>query len=102
MAYRIVWSPRAALDLKEIRDYIAEDDPQSARHLVKGVFSSIQKLSSFPNSGRKVPEFNNPAIREVIRKPCRIIYRVQASHARVEIARIWYAARGAPVLSGKS
>lgn len=45
-----------------------------------------------------VPEFNDPDIREVICQPRRIVYRVKAGDRIVEIARVWYAARGIPQL----
>jgi toxin ParE1/3/4 len=96
MAFQVIWSPTAILDLKDIRDFIAEDDPTSARAFVQAIFEAIERLPAFPQSGRKVPEFNDPSIREVIRRPCRIVYRVREMERRVEITRIWYAARGIP------
>jgi len=35
MAYRLIWSPTARLDLNEIADYIAEDDPVAAKKFVR-------------------------------------------------------------------
>jgi plasmid stabilization system protein ParE len=35
-------------------------------------------------------------ISEVIRHPCRIVYRIKASSGVIEIARVWHAARGIP------
>jgi toxin ParE1/3/4 len=96
MVFQIIWSPTAVLDLNGIRDFIAEDDPISAGAFVRAVFAAIERLPTFPQSGRKVPEFNDPVIREVIKKPCRIVYRVSEMERRVEIVRIWYAARGIP------
>ncbi|MBM4028180.1 MAG: type II toxin-antitoxin system RelE/ParE family toxin [Planctomycetes bacterium] len=55
-------------------------------------------LADFPQSGRVVPEFDDPSIREIIRRPCRIVYRVRTQDQMVEIARIWHAARGIPQL----
>jgi len=43
-----------------------------------------------------VPEFNEPTLREVIRKPCRIVYRIRSKRQQVEIVRVWHAARGIP------
>jgi toxin ParE1/3/4 len=56
------------------------------------------RLADFPESGRIVPEFGDPTIREVIRRPCRIVYRVDHRKRTVEIARVWHAARGAPII----
>ena len=39
------------------------------------IFESIENLESFPKMGRKVPELNNPMIRELILQNYRIIYK---------------------------
>jgi toxin ParE1/3/4 len=94
MAYRLSWSPTARLDLRALLTYIARDDPAAARSFARSLFRTIERLPRFPESGRIVPEFNEPTIREVIRKPCRIVYRIKAEDRLIEIARVWHAARG--------
>ena len=96
MAGRLTWSPTARADLREILAYIAENDPTAARKFIRSVFSAVERLTSFPESGRTVPEFADPMLREVIRRPCRVVYRIKTG--RVEIARVWHAARGIPEL----
>jgi plasmid stabilization system protein ParE len=96
MAYRLSWSPAARLDLRELLAYIAEDDPGAARSFARSVFRAIERLTDFPESGRVVPEFNESTLREVIRKPCRIVYRIRSERQQVEIVRVWHAARGTP------
>jgi plasmid stabilization system protein ParE len=98
MACKLIWAPSARLDLKELASYIAESRPEVSARFVKSVFNTIERLSAFPESGRIVPEFNDPNIREVIRKPCRIVYRIKAERQIIEIARVWHAARGIPKL----
>ena len=98
MAYELIWAPSARLDLKELVSYIAESRPAVAARFVTHVFHTVEHLADFHESGRIVPEFDDPSIREVIRKPCRIVYRVKAKERIVEIARVWHAARGTPEL----
>ena len=98
MAYQLIWAPSARLDLKELASYIAESGPNLAVRFVKQVFQAVGRLAEFPESGRIVPEFRNPSIREVIRRPCRIVYRIKLQQRVVEIVRVWHAARGAPEL----
>ncbi len=98
MAYKLIWAPSARLDLKELSSYIAESRPEVSRRFVQSVFRTVEPLAQFPESGRVVPEFGIPTIREVIRKPCRIVYRIKADQEIIEIARIWHAARGIPEL----
>ncbi|MCA1961755.1 MAG: type II toxin-antitoxin system RelE/ParE family toxin [Desulfomonile sp.] len=64
--------------------------------LSKALFQVVDRLSDFPDSGRMVPEFGDVAIREVIRRPCRIVYRVDREKRLVEIVRVRHAARGIP------
>lgn len=96
MAFKLIWSPTARFDLKDIAAFIAEDSVSAAERFVRSLFQTVERLADFPESGRIVPEFGDPAIREVIRKPCRIVYRVDTRKHIVEIARVWHAARGAP------
>lgn len=98
MARGLIWSPAARLDLREIFAYIAGDNPAAARKFIRSIFHTIERLPLFPESGRIVPEFNDPMIREVIRRPCRIVYRITPHEQTIEIARVWHAARGIPGL----
>ena len=96
MAFSIVWSPTARLDLWDLLSYIFESNRDAAAKFGLSLFESIERLKESPESGRTVPEFNEPTIREVIHRPCRIIYRIKRDEKLIEIARIWHAARGIP------
>ncbi len=96
MAFTLIWSPTSRFDLWDILSYIDEFNPQAAGDFGCGVFSVVERLSELPESGRIVPEFNDPTIREIIRIPCRIVYRLKRDEQVVEIVRIWHSARGTP------
>jgi len=98
VAYRLIWAPVARLDLKDLAACIAEDNPTAARRFVRNLFQVVQRLSQFPESGRIVPEFNDSHIREVIRRPCRLVYRIKREEQTIEIVRVWHTARGIPKL----
>ena len=72
---QIIWTEPALSDLDEIAEYIALDKLSAAKHLVKRVFSSVERLEDFPKSGRIPPELENSIYREVIVDPCRVFYR---------------------------
>jgi addiction module RelE/StbE family toxin len=91
----IRWAPQAADDLAAIRDFIARDSPQYARLVCQRIMAKIEQLTSFPLMGRVVPELENPAVRELIVAPYRIVYRVRADV--VEVATIFHAARLFPL-----
>jgi len=44
---------------------------------VKSIVTQTKMLARFPRSGRKVPEFDDENIRELLAYSYRIIYRVQ-------------------------
>jgi len=98
VAGELTWSPTARQDLRELVAYIAEDDQEAARQFARGIFQTVERLRQFPESGRIVPEFADPTIREVIKFPCRVVYRLVVERQGIEIARVWHSARGTPQL----
>ncbi len=96
MAYKLIWAPSARLDLKDIASYIADSRPEASIRFVKSVFHSVEHLIDFSEAGRIVPELGDPCIREVVRRPCRIVYRIKSEQRVIEIVRVWHAARGTP------
>lgn len=73
----VVWSRRTSQDLEAIADYIASDSPTYAGIVVKKVVHQTRALSRFPRSGRKVPEFDNENIRELLVYSYRVIFRLE-------------------------
>lgn len=92
----ILWSPQALHDLESIREYIARDSTLYADLVVRRIVAGVDRLASFPESGRVVPERGDPKIREVIVKPYRIVYRRQPTE--VEIVTVFRASRLLPDL----
>jgi toxin ParE1/3/4 len=83
MAYRIAWSRRAVQDLDTITDYIAADSPAYAGVVLKNIVNKTRILARFPRAGRKVPEFDDENVRELIVYSYRIIYRLRSDEALV-------------------
>ena len=77
MAQRVTWSPSALADLEAIAAYISSDSPAYAKAVVKRIVTLTRTLSRFPNSGRKVPEFQDPTLRELLAYSYRIIYSIE-------------------------
>ena len=90
----IIWSPRAVRDVESIRDYIAIDSPRIADLVVARIFQAVEKLELYPESGRKVPERDDPGIREVLSAPYRVVYRLRGDI--VEIITVFRASRILP------
>ena len=93
---KLIWSPQAGHDLENIRDYIAVDSPRYAALVIERIIAGVERLGSFPESGRVVPERNDPQIREVIVRPYRVVYRLRPGV--VEIATVFRASRVFPEL----
>jgi toxin ParE1/3/4 len=91
---RIVWSPQAIRDVESIRAFIAQDSPAYAELIAERLVFAVERLQEFPESGRIVPERQNPAIREVIVPPYRIVYRLRGRF--VEIATVFRSSRQFP------
>lgn len=94
MAYQIVWTAKSSEDIEAIVRYIARDNPKATSELGQGIYERVQVLIQFPESGRIVPEIDNPDWREWIYRKYRIVYHVNRRAEAVEIARVWHAARG--------
>jgi toxin ParE1/3/4 len=77
MVYRVVWSPRALDDVDSIASYIARDSTAHASAVVAKIIRATRILRRFPLTGRIVPEFEHPALRERFVYSYRIIYRIQ-------------------------
>lgn len=87
----LVWTRRAIEDVQSIRQFIAQDSPHYALLVTQQLIASAERLPAFPQSGRIVPEVNDPTVREVIHGTYRIVYRL--IHDEIHILAVHHAAR---------
>ncbi len=80
---KIVWSPLALERVREITDYISQDNLEAARILAFEIISTVERLERFPESGRIVPETGRKNLREIIHGKYRIIYRLDPHQVSV-------------------
>lgn len=59
---KIIWSPTARTKTKEILEYIAEDNPDAALHLIDLFEAKVEKLKGNPELGRVLPELKNVVV----------------------------------------
>lgn len=71
--------------------YRNQEVPGIGQKLVGEIISQVERLAVYPESGRIVPEFEIPHLRETIYPPYRIVYRLDGS--KVKIVRIWRSER---------
>jgi len=74
---KLQWTARAELQLFEIADYIAADDPEAAIRWIERLRDRARRAARMPRSGRRVPELGRDDIREVLEGAYRIVYRIE-------------------------
>jgi addiction module RelE/StbE family toxin len=92
---KIRWTDRAIADLEAIRAFIEQDSLHYASVVVTRLVGAVDRLKDFPQSGRIVPEFEQKAVREIVERPHRIIYRLLREDV-IHILAIHHSARQLP------
>ncbi len=59
--YKVIWSNIAEEDLKNIIEYIADENLLNAQKILKKIKEKASNLYLFPNRGRLVPELKDQA-----------------------------------------
>ena len=77
MGWQVIIAPSAQTDLADIVRYIAQHNSDAAARLGFELITSAENLADFPEIGRRVPEFRQPNLREIICRSYRIIYRLR-------------------------
>ena len=72
----VFWTEQARSDLAAIRTFISQDSPHYASVVVAQLIAATGRLVDFPESGRIVPEFRDPSVRDVVYRP----YRTSTLH----------------------
>lgn len=79
-------------DMGDTRSYYREQGiPEKGRRFILEILKKIERLASFPDSGRVVPEFEMEFVREIIFSPFRIVY--QRDPNKIWIIRVWRSER---------
>jgi len=72
----IVWTDAALHNLNDVAEYISLHNVQAAKLLVQKIFSKVERLAKFPESGKVPIELEGFNYREIIVSPCRIFYKL--------------------------
>ncbi|MBI4650302.1 type II toxin-antitoxin system RelE/ParE family toxin [Candidatus Desantisbacteria bacterium] len=73
---KLIWTEDGIKSFEDVIQYISYDSPYYASDFAKKILLSIEKLNTFPQIGRLVPEYSNPDIRELIYQNYRIVYKI--------------------------
>lgn len=89
---RISFAVSALADPEEIRAfYSGQQVPEVGERLLAEILAKVERLADYPESGRVVPEFDLPQLREIVHPPFRIVYRLDVE--RVRVVRVWRSER---------
>ncbi len=94
MELKVIWTDPAIKNLRDIRDYIAEDNPSAAVSFGLELFESTRHLGRFPESCRVYQEDENGVVRELLHRGYRIFY--QECGGAIEILHVRHGARSNP------
>ncbi len=89
---KLRYTPRAKLDLAEIHDYIAQENPQAARRVILLIRKAAETLTQNPQIGR-LGRIAGTRELTVGRFPFMLAYRIEPEEiqvlAVVHTARLW-------------
>jgi plasmid stabilization system protein ParE len=74
---KVVWSERALIDLRDIKEWIARDSASYALMVVERIVNQVESLGQMPRRGHLVPELLDETIREIHSDSYRIFYKIQ-------------------------
>ena len=96
MDREVKWTDSAWNDLEQIAQYIGKDSEHYAAAIVLEVREAARSLEHFADRGRQVPEFGNPAVRQLIVGTYRLVYHVNPQ--MVHVLGVIHGAREMPLL----
>jgi plasmid stabilization system protein ParE len=91
VARKIIWTEKALTHLEFLILYISRDSPQLAALTVSRIMARAEQAAEFPESGRIVPEYGDPGLRELFWKAYRIVYRLE--EGRIAIVGVVHGSR---------
>ena len=91
---KVEWTDNALEQLWAIHEYIAQSSSEYAQRVIDRLTRRTLQIRRFPLSGRMVPEYNAPQIREVIEGSYRIIYYIKPD--QIDVLAVIHGAQQTP------
>ncbi len=83
----VIWTRQAIKQLNKFADYIAQDNKSAAEKWLLAFLDKTDQLATHPESGRVVPEYNDPNLRELVDGNYRLIYRIKVDRIYIQTIR---------------
>ena len=91
----VTWTDAALADLRVVQSYIAQHSSQYAYGMVRQIFARSEQLVSQPRLKSVVPEYQDEALRELLKHPYQIVYRL-VDDIQIDIVAVVHSARQMP------
>ena len=88
---QINWTAESERWLRDIHDYIAEDNLQAATRVVEGIYDRVQILRQFPELGHRYDRHADQHIRILLYGHYRIAYLIKPDGA-IDILGVFHGA----------
>lgn len=85
---KIIFTPESIDDLRRLREFIAQNNPDFANRIANYLVIGIGKLKTFPNLGVEVKKAKSDMIRDLILGD--YIVRYLVLQKAIHILRIWH------------
>ncbi|MGH2609493.1 MAG: type II toxin-antitoxin system RelE/ParE family toxin [Tepidiformaceae bacterium] len=80
----VIWDEEAIDAFEAIHAMLEERNPRVATEFADRVWSILDLISTFPESGAMVPEYDNPGYRQMRAGSYRLMYRLTFDGIHVE------------------
>ena len=87
----INWTAEAERWLRDIHDYIAEDNPEAAIQVIDGIYEKVQLLRQFPELGHRYERDPTHHVRILLYGHYRIAYLINPD-GNVDILGVFHSA----------
>jgi addiction module RelE/StbE family toxin len=87
----VTWTRDALNEVDAIGQFIGVEASVAARLFIQSIFLAVERLETFPRSGRVVPELGREDIRELLVGSYRLFYQVRED--RVTILAVRHSSR---------
>jgi toxin ParE1/3/4 len=88
---RLNWTQEAETWLRDIYEYIAQDNPVAAARVVEGIYERAQALSEFPQIGHRYEGIADREVRILLYGHYRIAYLIK-SEEDIDILGVFHGA----------
>jgi len=89
---QLKWTQEAHRWLRDIHDYIAQDNPVAAERVVMGIFEKAQLLTSFPEIGYFYRRESEGEVRVLLYGHYRIAYLYRKGVEQIDVLGVFHGA----------